>query len=89
MKNESIFYLLSGWIFGLVILTLGILNLILVHPVPGVAYLLLSLIFFPPINAAFRKNLGLSIPLVFKIILGVVIIWFTLGISDLAEMYGL
>lgn len=89
MKNESIFYLLSGWIFGLVILTLGILNLILVHPVPGVAYLLLSLIFFPPINAVFRKNLGLSIPLVFKIILGVVIIWFTLGISDLAEMYGL
>ena len=80
---------LSGWLFGLLLVTLGILNLLLVHPVPGLIYLFLALIFLPPISRAFEKHFRLYIPVALKIILGILILWFTLGISDLAEIYGL
>lgn len=77
---------MSSWVFGIVVLVLGVLNLILIHPVPGLVYLLLSLIYFPPANTIFRKRFGFSIPHVVKIFLGIVIIWFTLGVSDLGDM---
>ena len=75
-----------GWIFAIVIFAIGVLNLFLVHPVPGFVYLLLSLVYFPPANAIINQRLGFSIPLAVKIILGVVIIMFTLGVSDLGDM---
>lgn len=77
---------ISGWAFGLVVMIIGVFNILLVHPVPGIVYLLLSLVYFPPANAIFRKKLGFSIPLVVKITLGIVIIMFTLGVSDLGDM---
>ena len=77
---------LVSWIFGIIVLTIGISNMILVHPVPGTVFILLSLLFFPPVNEALKKYFGFTIPLVFKIILGIIIIWFTLGVSDLGDM---
>ena len=77
---------ISGWVFGLVVVTIGLLNLFLVHPVPGLAYLLLSLVYFPPANDYLRKKLGFSIPLMVKVALGIVLIMFTLGVSDLGDM---
>lgn len=73
-------------IFALILIAIGLLNMILVHPVPGIVYLLLSFIYLPPANAYLRKSLGFSIPLVVKIILGIAIIMFTLGVSDLGDM---
>ena len=73
-------------VFGLIVFTLGFLNMILVHPVPGSVFLMLSLIYFPPVNELIRKNFGFAIPLVFKIILGLILIWFTLGVSDLGDI---
>ena len=75
-----------GWIFGTIVFAIGILNVFLVHAVPGVVYLLLSLVYFPLANAVLKKNFGFSIPLAVKIILGIVIIMFTLGVSDLGDM---
>lgn len=75
-----------SWLFALLVLTIGIANVFLVHPVPGIIYLLLSLVYFPPANAYLWERTGFSIPTVVKIILGVVIIWFTLGMSDLGDM---
>ena len=86
INNRPTVWSISGWIFGMVVLTVGILNMFLVHLVPGVGYLLLSFIYFPPSNAYIRKNLGFSIPLVVKIILAIFIIMFTLGVSDLGDM---
>lgn len=80
---------LGGWIFGSVLIVIGILNIVLVHAVPGIAYLLLSLVYLPPASAALRRRTGLAVPLIAKVILGIVVIWFTLGISDLAEILGL
>jgi hypothetical protein len=65
---------------------IGLLNVFLVHPVPGIIYLLLSFLYVPPANSILRKRFGFSIPLVVKIILGIVIIMFTLGVSDLGDM---
>ena len=89
MQNTSNFYLIAGWLFGLLIFTIGILNLFLIHPVPGLAYIILSMIFLPPVNSFLLANFGFKVPWFLKIILGIVILWFTLGVSDLADMYGL
>ncbi len=80
---------LISWLLGLIIFTLGILNLVLIHPVPGLVYILLSLLFFPPVENLFLQKFGFSIPFPALLILALVIFWFTLGVSDLAEMYGL
>jgi hypothetical protein len=72
--------------FGIVVFIIGILNIFLVHPVPGVVYLLLSCVYFPLSNTIFRKYSGFTIPPLLKIILGIIIIMFTLGVSDLGDM---
>ena len=77
---------IAGWIFGLIVLTIGMLNMFLVHPIPGAVFLLVSLIYFPPIDAALKNKYGVSIPKPLKITLGIILIWFTLGISDLGDM---
>ena len=72
--------------FGILVFSIGAANLVLVHPVPGIVFLLLSLLYFPPTDIFLIKKFGFRIPLVAKIILGIVIIWFTLGVSDLGDM---
>lgn len=86
MHHKPNIWSISGWAFGVVVVAIGILNMLLVHPVPGIVYLLLSLIYLPPANAYLRKKLGFRIPLLLKIVLGVVLIMFTLGVSDLGDM---
>ena len=86
MQGKMITLSIISWIFGLVVFAIGVLNLFLVHPVPGVIYFFLSCIYFPPVNAFLRKKFGFTIPVPVKIILGIVIIMFTLGVSDLGDM---
>lgn len=86
MNNRWTVWYVSGWVFGLVVFIVGLLNMFLVHLVPGVAYLLLSLVYLPPANAFVKQWLGLSVPLVVKVFLGIVLIMFTLGVSDLGDM---
>lgn len=86
MKDDTIISQIISWIFGITVFAVGILNIFLVHLVPGVVYLVLSLIYLPPANAVFKKKLGFSIPIAVKIILGIFIIMFTLGVSDLGDM---
>lgn len=89
MNSQSILFKVVGWILGAIIFTLGILNLFLIHPVPGLLYLLASMIFLPPTNFYLEAKFGISIPISLLLIFALIIFWFTLGISDLAEMYGL
>lgn len=86
MNNRPNAWSISGWIFAVVLLAIGVLNIVLVHPVPGIIYLLLSVVYLPPANAMLKEKLDFSIPLVVKIILGITIIMFTLGVSDLGDM---
>ena len=87
MKNKSDFGNIPSWIFVALFFVLGVLNLIYVHAVPGIFYLLLSLIYLPSTNAFLKKKFGFSIRLVVKIILGLVILWVTLAVGDLMEMF--
>jgi len=65
------------------------LNLILVHPVPGIFYLLLSLIYFPFVCSFAKKKIGFALPFWMKVVLGLIILWGTLAVGDLAEILGL
>ncbi|QIL76321.1 hypothetical protein [Hymenobacter sp. HDW8] len=75
-----------GWGFGMVVFAVGVANLFLVHPVPGIVYLFLSLLYLPPVNVLIKERTGFYIPTIVKIILGIIIIQFTLGVSDLGDM---
>jgi hypothetical protein len=76
----------AAWLFGLIVLGIGVANLLLVHPVPAVAYALVSLVYFPPASAALKDRFGVSIHPVARILLAIGVIMFTLGVSDLGDM---
>lgn len=85
---STVFNVLS-WVFTIAFAVIGVLNMFLIHPVPGMFYLLLSIVYFPYTNAHLKKRLGFSIPPVVKVIIGFVIIWGTLAVGDLAELFSL
>jgi len=74
------------WIFAGLVLAVGVANLLFVHPVPAMAYGLVSLVYVPPTNALLKHRFGISIHPIAKIALGVAIVMFTLGVSDLGDM---
>ncbi|RNI23555.1 hypothetical protein [Rufibacter latericius] len=86
MEAKFIESSIPGWVFGTLVFTIGVLNLLLVHPVPGVAYFFLSCFYLPPANNLFQKWFAFSMPLAVKIVLGIIIILFTLGVSDLGDI---
>ena len=73
-------------LLGIIVFVIGVLNLFLVHPVPGLVFLLLSLFYLPQTDAYLKKRMGFSIPATVKISLAILVIWFTLGVSDLGDM---
>ena len=87
--TTSSFFNIVSWIFGAIFFVTGILNMILVHAVPGTFYLLLSLVYLPATNAFLKRKFGFSIPLTAKIIVALIILWGTLAVGDLAEILGL
>lgn len=86
MQQKITIEYIFSWIAGILVFTIGLLNLILVHPVPGIIGILLSVIFFPPVNEFLFHKFGFRIPFVVKIVLALAIFWFTLGVSDLGDM---
>jgi len=76
----------ADWLFGILLLAVGIANLLLVHPVPALGYGLVSLVYLPPARTFLKRRCGFSIHPVVRIALGIVIVMFTLGVSDLGEM---
>lgn len=88
MKNLNALDVISI-VFGLIFLTIGVLNIIKVHPVPGIFYIVVSLLYFPPTNWFLKKKFKLSIPFGLKLILFILVMWPTLAVGDLAEIYGL
>lgn len=78
-----------SWLFALILVILGVLNLWLIHPVPGLMYLAFSMMYIPPVYSRLCRFAGFRLPPVIRILLAMAILWFTLGISDLADIYGL
>lgn len=86
MKYSDMPSSLAGWLFGLLLIGIGVANLLLVHPVPAIGYGLVSLIYLPPAGAVLKDRFGVSIPVLVKIALAIVVVMFTLGVSDLGDM---
>ncbi len=78
----------ASYAFGLVLVAIGIGNLLYVHPVPGIAFLIFAMVYFPPVSPWLESTLGTRTASIAKFIFGFVLIWFTLGISDLGEIMG-
>jgi hypothetical protein len=73
-----------SWIFGFIVIAIGLINTFWGNdPIFGVFLLLLSLVYFPPLTSIFKNLTNLSIPGLVKIILGIFIIWAALGVGEL------
>lgn len=85
-RNESTLGNIIGWLFGILVLAIGLVNTFWGNdPGFGIFLVLLAFVYFPPANTLFRKWTGRSIPLVAKILLGVFIIWAALGVGELFD----
>jgi len=77
---------ISTWVLGFIVFIIGVANLMFVHPVPGLVAIALSALYLPAVNFFLLKKFGFQIPVWVKTILGVCVVWFTLGVSDLGDM---
>ena len=77
-----------SWLFGLAVLAAGIVNTFWGKPAGfGVFLILLSFVYFLPVNTIFRNMTRYSIPgmRLLRILLGLFIIWAALGVGDILE----
>ena len=77
---------IPAWLFGVLVLGIATANLLLVHPVPALAYAVVSLVYLPPVGAFVRRRFRVSIPAWLQVGLGIALVMFTLGVSDLGDM---
>ena len=81
---------LISWLFGLAFFAIGVVNTFWGNdPGFGVFIILLSFIYFPPINVLIKKKIGFTIPKPAKIGLGIFILWAALGVGELFDKIGL
>lgn len=81
-----------SWLFGTVFFAIGAVNTFWGNdPGFGIFIILLSFVYFLPVNDIFRKMTDFSIPGigVIKILLGVFIFWAALGVGELFEKINL
>ncbi|MEI9946448.1 MAG: hypothetical protein WDN26_19785 [Chitinophagaceae bacterium] len=86
INKPSITLNIISWLFGTAVLAAGIINTFWGNdPGFGVFLIILSFVYFLPVNAILKKITGFSIPRMglFKIVLALFIIWVTLGVGEL------
>jgi hypothetical protein len=88
MNNISIVLNIIGWLFGIIVFAIGIINMFWGNdPFFGVFILLVSFIYFLPVNDVLKKMIGFSITGMgmIKILLGPFILWAALGVGELFD----
>jgi len=84
VKVLSVLGKIIGWLFGILIFAIGFVNTFWGNdPGLGVGMLILSFVYYPPANAFLKKLTGLSIPWYAKVILGLLLLWISLGVGEL------
>lgn len=84
MNNNSIVLSLISWLFGIAVIAIGLINVFWGNDLGfGIFLLLLSLVYFPPLNAMLKEKTNLSIPGIVKFLLGIFILWAALGVGEL------
>ena len=75
-----------SWIFGILVLAIGIINTFWGNdPEFGIFISLLSLIYFPPVTDYVTRLTRISLPGIIKIVLGLFILWAALGVGELFD----
>jgi hypothetical protein len=88
MNNYSVVLNIISWIFGIVFFAIGVVNTFWGNdPGFGVFILLLSFVYFLPVNEILKKMTNFSIPRmgIVKILLGIFILWASLGVGELFD----
>ncbi len=88
MNNTLIFGNIISWLFGIAVLAIGLINTFWGNdPGFGVFILLLSFVYFLPVNTILKKMAGFSISGmgIVKIVLGIFIVWAALGVGELYD----
>ena len=88
MNNKSNVLNIISWLFGIVFFAIGVVNTFWGNdPGFGVFILLLSFVYFLPVNDILKKMTGFSIPGmgIVKILLGILILWASLGVGELFD----
>ncbi|MFD2513524.1 hypothetical protein ACFSRY_06580 [Pontibacter locisalis] len=77
-----------SWVFGLAFFAIGVVNTFWGNdPGFGVFIILLSLVYFLPVNAILKRMFGFSIlwTRLMRILLGIFIIWSAMGVGELFD----
>ncbi len=86
MKNKSVFWDVISWMFGVIVLVIGLVNIFRGNdPFFGVFIALLAFVYFPPVNSLLKKITGIRIHFILKILLGLFILWAALGVGELFD----
>ena len=83
-NNKPNVWNLISWVFGIVVFAIGVLNVFWGNdPGFGIFLVLLSFVYFPPVNAIIKERTRFSIPGIVKVLLGIFILWASLGVGEL------
>jgi hypothetical protein len=86
MNQQTAFLKTGSWISGILFSVIGLVNIFWGNdPEFGVFIFVLSLVYYPPFNVVFKKFTGYSIPITVKIVLGLFILWSSLGVGELFD----
>lgn len=86
MTIEINFRNILGWIFGILVLAIGLINFFWGNdPEFGAFLILASFVYYPPVNLLIKRFTSFSIPAILKILLGIFIIWAALGVGELFD----
>jgi hypothetical protein len=86
MNNKSNVWNIISWLFGVAVFAIGIVNVFWGNDMGfGVFILLLSFVYFPPLTATLKEKAGFSIPGTVKFLLGIFIVWASLGVGELFD----
>ena len=84
--NTSNMLNILSWIFGIAVFAAGIINTFWGNdPFFGIFLILLSFIYFPPVNFFVHIFFGFSVPVLLKILLAIFIIMAVLGVGELFD----
>lgn len=86
MKASALFGNIVGWLAGLLLSLIGIINIGWGNDrYFGIFVLLGSLIFYPPGQRLFKRLTGYQVPWYLLLIWGAFLFWSALGVGELAE----
>jgi len=78
--------LVLNWFVAVLFSAIGLVNCFVGNdPEFGVFILLLSLLFYPPLRLVFQQKTGWSIPSFVLIVLGLFVLWSSLGVGELLD----